>query len=157
MGSDDSGDCTEHILLPLRSLQGYKGSHQQRCNVCNAKTTWVCRTCTTALTALWPCCPRVTKYRGKVIKHGCLAAHEADSTAVPRGRRLYKRARHAMDEECHPVEGEGEEEEAYEEEDDEYDDEEEELHGYAEMAGEAEEEGEEEEEEEAEEDEEEAC
>ena len=58
--------CEEHVLVPLSSLgKSYKGGKQQRCNICNRKTSWVCATCTQGPHALWPCCPEITRKRGK--------------------------------------------------------------------------------------------
>ena len=86
--------------MPLSSLgKGYKGGRQQRCNVCNRKTSWVCAVCTQGTHALWPCCPEITRKRGNgrgpAVKHNdCLARHRTDPDWIPRVKtRKAKRAR----------------------------------------------------------------
>ena len=73
-----------------------EGGKQQRCNICNKKTSWVCAVCTRGPDSLWPCCPKVTRSRkepGSVRRAPCLSEHVANPEWVPRGKKQAKRAR----------------------------------------------------------------
>lgn len=105
--STSTPGCANHVLVPLKSLgNAYKGCRQQKCNVCNHKTSWVCAACTTGADHLFPLCPEVTRCRGKggtghVAHHKCLAEHRSDPTWIPRGKRARKAKRAAQAEpEC---------------------------------------------------------
>ena len=91
----------QHRLVPVKSLRpAYKGTSQPKCNVCNRKCTWVCLDCSNGSMSLWPCHPPVTKYRGEVHRHSCLAYHRDNPDITPRGHWKSKRAKAA------PVEAE---------------------------------------------------
>ena len=64
-------DCSEHVLVPLSSIKGYKGAKQQRCNVCNIATSWACITCSPSADVVWPCHPRKTTARKKTTVWAC--------------------------------------------------------------------------------------
>ena len=109
-------DCT-HMLISLKDVPGLvlKKGMQERCNVCNKKCTKVCSVCTRGPHSLFPICPEITRYRGRVIKHDCLQYHRMNPEITPRGRRPHKRAgkrqrREGECEECDEGEGDGEEE-----------------------------------------------
>ncbi|KAL1523664.1 hypothetical protein AB1Y20_018598 [Prymnesium parvum] len=96
------GGCQEcdHELIPLKYIQGYEGCKQQRCILCNTKTSWCCRDCTTGPLCLVPVCPKETVVRrgpnqGKTVRHGCLARHRANPALLPTRRQGAKRARSA--------------------------------------------------------------
>ena len=86
-------DGREHVLIPLKKLEGYKGGKQQKCNICNVLCSWVCITCTEHPMHPFPCHPHVTNFRGKITHHQCLGKHTAAPHAVTRGTRKAKRAR----------------------------------------------------------------
>lgn len=108
-------DC-EHELIPLKYVKGFIGYKQQRCILCNGKTSWCCQDCTAGPQALVPICPKVTVGRGSntgvPIKHGCLARHRANPALIPGRRHAAKRVRGCGSpgsesfegaEECHDV------------------------------------------------------
>ena len=82
-----------HTLVLLRHVEGYKVGHsggpQQRCAMCNRKTSWVCSECTDGPASLVPICPDATtsrgKYGGSQIQHKCLAKHCLDPIRFPKG------------------------------------------------------------------------
>lgn len=82
-------DC-EHELIPLKFVPGFTGYKQQRCILCNNKTSWCCRECTTGPTSLFPICPKVTVGRssntGIPVKHGCLSRHRLNPALIPNRR-----------------------------------------------------------------------
>ena len=86
-------DCSEHVLVPLSSIKGYKGAKQQRCNVCNIATSWACITCSPSADVVWPCHPRKTTARKKTTNWACFDKHCTNPDLCPRGARKTKRAR----------------------------------------------------------------
>eukprot|EP00962_Isochrysis_galbana_P059971 scaffold33847_cov129-Isochrysis_galbana.AAC.4 len=60
-GSPSSEDGLPHNLCALRLLPGFVGHRQQRCVICNKKTSWCCATCSVAPGALVPICPAVSQ------------------------------------------------------------------------------------------------
>ena len=91
------GGCA-HVLIPLRTVEGYKvgqtGGAQQRCSICNLKTSWVCGECTDGPTSLVPLCPEETTTRGKShglkIMHKCRIKHVLDPLRFPKGSQREK-------------------------------------------------------------------
>ena len=95
-----TGDGDNHYLVPLAKVEGYEGKpgSQQRCNLCNRKTSWVCATCTDGPFALFPVCPEVTTCRkganrGNQCAHPCLGRHRCNPTFVKKKRKGGKRRR----------------------------------------------------------------
>ena len=86
------GDGETHYLTLVKGVEGYTGGCQQRCIWCNAKTAWVCATCTTGPMSLVPLCPEFTKarkgeHKGCHVSHMCLARHRSNPTFFPKGKR----------------------------------------------------------------------
>ena len=131
-GRDSPGACSpcgggsEHNLIPLRFVPDYAGGRQQRCIICNKKTSFVCGGCTTSPFALVPLCPCETKAKkdsgnvtkGQIVKHACLGRHRENPALRPgyRGRKA-KRARAAATDGSESVGGSEDEEEEWGEED----------------------------------------
>lgn len=94
----NSDECAEHELVPLKFINGYRGARQQRCILCNGHTVWCCRECTTGPFAIVPVCPvktmvRVGPNKGKFLRHGCWNRHRANPALIPMRRQCAKRAR----------------------------------------------------------------
>mmetsp|Transcript_26986 Transcript_26986/g.87181 ORF Transcript_26986/g.87181 Transcript_26986/m.87181 type:complete len:152 (+) Transcript_26986:109-564(+) len=73
-GSPSSEDGLPHNLCALRLLPGFVGHRQQRCVICNKKTSWCCATCSVAPGALVPICPVVSQ---RDATHCCSGQHRA--------------------------------------------------------------------------------
>ena len=63
-----------HIPIPISAVEGFKGSHQQRCAHCKDRTSYCCAACSSALGVV-PIHKAETKYRGMATATQCLAVH----------------------------------------------------------------------------------
>ena len=96
----------EHILVPLKTIKGYKGAKEPRCNMCNRGCKWVCITCTPSPDRIFPCHPPKTRAGGGPANVASsmtalsFEQHEADPHSAPRGSRKTKTKRVRPDEDA---------------------------------------------------------
>jgi len=83
MGSPSSEDGLPHNLCALRHLPGFVGHRQQRCVICDKKTSWCCATCSVAPSDLVPLCPAVSQ---RDNTHDCSAQHRDAPLWFPHGK-----------------------------------------------------------------------
>ena len=67
----------KHVLVPIASVNGWKGATQLTCAICTRKTTVCCIECSAA-EGVVPLCKTMHQHAGQCIMRRCLHHHRAD-------------------------------------------------------------------------------
>ena len=73
-------DVNAHIVVPIKSIEGWTGANAQRCRHCGDLTSFCCFACSDAR-GIMPLHPAMVQYKQTVQNHMCLSVHRRDPSA----------------------------------------------------------------------------